>query len=207
MDSFIRPMRADDAPYVAKLHQEGIPTGFLSSLGVNFLTDLYTAIPSCASGFGYVCDVAGPVGFVAGAYDVGTLYKEVLRKRGVRMAMRLVAHAIRPSVIKNVWETIRYSEDVGDELPSPEILSIAVAKPFQRRGVGGALMRRALAMFRGQGIDRIKVAVWSANESAQSLYRRCGFQLAKTRIHHGLPMTIYTWASAAPLQKIAAPLA
>ena len=37
--SAVRPLRADDAPTVATLHQQGIPTGFLSSLGPKFLTE------------------------------------------------------------------------------------------------------------------------------------------------------------------------
>jgi len=40
----LRPITSLDAPAVAALHIEGIGTGFISSLGIDFVTALYEAI-------------------------------------------------------------------------------------------------------------------------------------------------------------------
>jgi RimJ/RimL family protein N-acetyltransferase len=38
---------------------------------------------------------------------------------------------------------------------------------------------------------QVKVAVWAGNEPANAFYRKCGFELAVQREHHGLPMNVY----------------
>ncbi len=39
---------------IAKLHVQGIQTGFISSLGVRFVTELYKAIAESQTSFGFV---------------------------------------------------------------------------------------------------------------------------------------------------------
>jgi hypothetical protein len=53
------------------------------------------------------------------------------------------------------------------------------------------LMEAALSEFRNREIARVKVAVAAANQGAIRFYQNCGFRLAATRTHHGLPMNIY----------------
>ena len=191
--SSIRPMRSDEGAAVAVIHLNAIAQGFLSSLGPKFLTELYTALPSCPSGFAFVCELGGgPVGFIACADDTRRLFKEILRRRGVRLALAMVPALWKPGVISNSLETLSYPREVGEEMPSPEILSIAVTEGARGRGIGKALMRRAMAAFRGKGIDRVKVAVESGNHHAQHLYRSLGFVLAKEQMHHGRPMSTFT---------------
>ncbi len=44
-------------------------------------------------------------------------------------------------------------------------------------------------------MDDVRVAVGADNVAANSYYRKCGFTLAVTCEHHGLPMNIYTIAT------------
>lgn len=190
--STVRPLRADDAPTVAMLHQQGIPTGFLSSLGPKFLTELYSVLADSQHGFGFVCDLGeAPVGFIACATDTWRFYKEAPRKRGVRLALRLLPHIWRPRALRNTIETVLYPSDLPDGLPAAEILSIVVTAKARRRGIGRALVRRAMAAFRGRDIKQAIVSAWAGNEAAEALYRSFGFDVAHTRKHHGLPMAIY----------------
>ena len=54
------------APHVAELHISGISTGFISSLGIDFITALYEAIAGTKSSFGFVAEEDEKVlGFVA----------------------------------------------------------------------------------------------------------------------------------------------
>lgn len=191
LSSVIRPLRGDDAPAVADLHARGIPTGFLSSLGPAFLEALYDGISASSAGLGFVCDLGQPAGFVAATTGTGSLYKQVLKQHGPRLALHLLPRLWRPKVIKNCVETLCYPDEVGDDLPDAELLSIVVNERVRGRGIGKALVRRCLAALRGRGVERVKVAVWEANEPAQALYRSCGFELALRREHHGLPMACY----------------
>lgn len=185
-------MRADDAPAVSMLHQRGIPTGFLSSLGPKFLTELYSVLADSQHGFGFVCDLGEvPVGFIACAADTGRFYKEALRKRGVRLALRLLPHIWRPRALRNTLETVLYPSDAPDGLAAAEILSIVVTAKARRRGIGRVLVGRAMSAFHGRGIKRAIVSAWTANEAAEALYRNCGFDVVYTRKHHGLPMATY----------------
>jgi glycosyltransferase involved in cell wall biosynthesis len=89
----IKPMNRDCALAVAKLHISGISTGFISSLGQEFVTALYEAIaekirfykasPQTArqhgeNGYKYVCE----------HYDRRKLvakYRELIRQRVIKV--------------------------------------------------------------------------------------------------------------------------
>ena len=188
----IQPLAKRHGREAGRLHMEGIPTGFLSSLGLGFLTQLYKAIASCPGGFGYVWSEGGrTLGFVACAERVGRLYKEALKRRGPLMALPLARYMIRPAVLRRMWQTWRYPSQVGEALPPAEVLSIAVSPEARGRGVGRALMSAAVREFARRGIGAAKVAVWAGNEGANAFYPRCGFELALQREHHGLPMNVY----------------
>ena len=68
------------------------------------------------------------------------------------------------------------------------------------RGVGQALVAAAVEEFRRRGIDRFKVAVWAGNDTANAFYKRCGFELALQRKHHGLPMNVHVLQTASPAE-------
>ena len=193
MDGKIIPMTKRHAKAAARLHRQGIDTGFLSSLGPMFLRQLYAAIPSCPSGFGFVMeDASGKVqGFVACGESPGKVYKQCLLRRGPMMAFPLIRFLFRPSVIKRIIQTLRYPAEVGEELPPAEVLSIAVSPDARGKGVGKALISAALEEFARRGADKVKVAVWAGNKGAIRFYEQCGFSLAAQRRHHGLPMNIY----------------
>ena len=107
------------------------------------------------------------------------------------MVFPLLRFRVRPSVIKRMYHTLRYPSQVGDDLPVAEVLSIVVSSDASGRGVGKALIHAAFEEFRQRGIAKTKVAVGAENKVANCFYRTCGFELAVTRKHHGLPMNVY----------------
>jgi ribosomal-protein-alanine N-acetyltransferase len=60
----------------------------------------------------------------------------------------------------------------GDEA---EVLTLAVAQPAQRRGVGAALLDAAMAEAAARGAVAIFLEVSVGNEAARKLYARAGF--------------------------------
>jgi ribosomal protein S18 acetylase RimI-like enzyme len=198
VSDYVKPMCKEHAAAVAELHRLGISSGFLSSLGPMFLRQLYKAIPTCPAGFGYVWEESDGrvLGFIACAESTGRIYKQSLLRRGIMMAFPLLRFLIRPAVIKRMYHTWRYPSQVGDDLPAAEVLSIVVSQDAWGKGVGQALMDAALGEFASRNIADAKVAVGAGNEAGNKFYKKCGFELALTREHHGLPMNVYAIATA-----------
>jgi [ribosomal protein S18]-alanine N-acetyltransferase len=59
---------------------------------------------------------------------------------------------------------------------SGEILNLAVAPEFRRRGIGGALLEEGLAAFRRRRTSEVFLEVRESNHSAQALYLARGFR-------------------------------
>ena len=57
-----------------------------------------------------------------------------------------------------------------------EILNLAVAPDYRRRGVARALLRAALALLRKRRVDEVFLEVRESNRSAQALYLSSGFR-------------------------------
>ncbi len=189
----VKPLHRGHAPLVAELHRSAIATGFLSSLGGTFLTRMYRAICGVDGAFGYVWEEPDGelLGFIACSENTGRVYKKALLRGGAGMAMSLAGHLLRPAPLRRIIQTLRYPARDPGLLPPAEVLSIAVSDKARGRGVGKALMAAALEEFARRRIPRIRVAVWAGNEGANRFYLKCGFTLAHTRDHHGLPMNIY----------------
>ncbi len=67
---------------------------------------------------------------------------------------------------------------VADEL---HVNNIGVCAAARGRGIGGALVRAAIATGRRRGAQRGLLEVRAGNLAAQALYRRCGFAVAGRR--------------------------
>jgi [ribosomal protein S18]-alanine N-acetyltransferase len=65
-----------------------------------------------------------------------------------------------------------------------EILNVATAPAFRRRGVAATLLRHLLAEARQQGMERAFLEVRVGNEPAQALYRSFGFRPCGVRRHY-----------------------
>jgi len=59
---------------------------------------------------------------------------------------------------------------------SGEVLNLAVAPEFRRRGVGGALLRAGLTALRRRRVTEVFLEVRESNRSAQALYAGHGFR-------------------------------
>jgi [ribosomal protein S18]-alanine N-acetyltransferase len=57
-----------------------------------------------------------------------------------------------------------------------EVLNLAVAPEFRRRGIGGALLGAGLVAFRRRKVDEVFLEVRESNISAQALYIGHGFR-------------------------------
>jgi ribosomal-protein-alanine N-acetyltransferase len=62
-----------------------------------------------------------------------------------------------------------------------EVLNLAVAPEFRRRGIAGALLEAGVAAFRRRKVDEVFLEVRESNRSALALYLSRGFQAVGQR--------------------------
>ena len=192
----LRPGRAEDVAVVAAMHHTGLPDSFLTLLGAPFLQVLYRRIVASPGSLLVVADLDGQVvGFVAGTEDTGLLYRDFVRRDGLKAGAVAAPRAVRHA--RRVVETLTYSRraTTGETpLPPAELLSLVVAGSARERGVGAALVRHLQADLRARGVDAVRVVVAADNASAVRLYRSCDFSDAGLiQVHRGQPSRVLTW--------------
>jgi len=188
------PLKIEDAREIAALHITGISTGFISSLGIDFVRSLYEAIVDGKYGFGFVAEEDEKVlGFVAFTTNLSKLYKSVILKKGHRLALLLAGKMFSLKRIKKVFETLFYPSRIKKmDLPHAELLSIVVAEEARGKGLATELVKKGLEACRLRGIEKVKVLVGADNEPANKLYQNCGFELVGQIDNHGVISNIYS---------------
>ncbi|MCB0961583.1 MAG: GNAT family N-acetyltransferase [Acidimicrobiales bacterium] len=184
-----------DAVGAARLHTSELPEGFLVTLGTPFLVRLYTRVVRFRGSFLLVMgDESDIDGFVAVAERTGDLYREFLRRDGVRAGLAAVPALARAP--RRTWETLRYGTGGADlsDLPDAEILSVAVAPRARGRGVGRALVAAATDELGARGVGAVRVVTAADNEPARRMYGAAGFSpRATTEVHAGVEQVVLAW--------------
>lgn len=72
-------------------------------------------------------------------------------------------------------------------------IGMAVARAWRGRGVGSALLRRAIEWGRKQGLHKLSLAVFAHNVAAIALYRKFGFVEEGRRVKHYRRTTGELW--------------
>jgi ribosomal protein S18 acetylase RimI-like enzyme len=174
-----------DAGAMAALHASRISEGFLPTLGTRFLERLYARVVRHPGGFALVEDDDGHVvGFVAGAADIGALYRSFLLRDGVFAAAGAVAPLARSW--RRALETLRYpASSTTTDLPEAEILAVAVDAAASGRGIGRALVDASGPQFQARGATSVKVVAGADNVAAVRLYEACGYHVVEEIEVHG----------------------
>ncbi len=177
----------------ARLHIQGISTGFISSLGKGFVTALYEAIAEDKNSFCFVAMEDDKVlGFVAFSTNLSKLYKYVVLKKGFKFGFVLIKRMLSLRVVKKVRDNLFYPSKMKKmDLPDAELLSIAVAPEGRGKGIAKQLVDAGFAECRRRNLDKVKVLVAVENLAANQLYKKCGFELVKQIDSHGVQSNIY----------------
>ena len=189
----IKTLQKDHALQVARLHIDGISTGFISSLGEKFVTALYESIAQSPHGFGLVDESDGKiVGFIAFTTNLKGLYKSILKKNIFRFGFLLFGKMFSWKTLKKIFETLFYPSRVErQELPKAELLSIVVADSERGKGIAKVLIEQGLKECHHRDILEIKVLVAGFNEPANILYQKTGFDRAAQIENHGIVSNVY----------------
>jgi len=181
------------AGQVAALHIQCIDTGFISSLGIDFVTSLYEAIVQSKSSFGIVAvRNARVLGFVAFTTNLNKLYKSAVWRKGLIFALLLAGNVRSRGRAKKMLETLFYPARTKKmNLPSAELLSIAVAPEERGKGLAGQLIKQGFQHCQKEGIDKVKVLIGADNKPGNKLYLKFGFELVGQIVNHGVLSNIY----------------
>jgi ribosomal protein S18 acetylase RimI-like enzyme len=186
-------LRLEHVRQVAELHISGIHTGFISSLGLEFVTALYESIVSSKFSFGLVAEKDDRVtGFIVFTTDINKLYMSLILKRGLSFLLLLAGKLFSLSRLRRIFETMFYPNRISRvNAPNAELLSLVVATEERGKGLSLVLTCKELAECKRRGIDKVKVLVGAQNQPANNLYRKCGFELLEQIDNHGVLSNVY----------------
>lgn len=106
------------------------------------------------------------------------LMEEIAAKPGfLPQATWLVAQKNEPGEVTTYCGTV---QGVMDSSGMGAIQNLGVVPEFRGRGLGAALMQKALAGFQRAGLHRSFLEVTAQNSGAVQLYKRLGFARART---------------------------
>jgi ribosomal protein S18 acetylase RimI-like enzyme len=189
----IRELRPEDAREAAKLHISGIPTSFIGSLGLDFVTALYEAIAISNYGYGFVAEADGRiVGFATFATNLNALYKSVIIRKGPRLAFSLAAKMFSFSRIKKALETLFYPARIKKmDLPDAEFLSMVIVEEARGKGLATQMVRKGFAEAAARGIKKLKILAAIDIRPINAMYEKFGFTLVSRIENHGILSNVY----------------
>jgi len=184
-----------DATKIAEIHYQEINQGFLSSLGENFLSKLYEATIKSPLAFVVVAKENNKIiGFISGCVNTKKFYKYFIRKYFFRVLFVLLSKITN---FKKIFETLKYSQE-NKNLPKAELLTIAVIKKYQGKGVAQELFKKFLQEMQKRKIKKFKVVVGEDLIRAIKFYEKLGLKLhSYTSIHNNKKSKIYIYDQAA----------
>src|SRR3989344_1718664 len=131
--------KKEDALEIAKIHKAEINKGFLSTLNVSFLGNIYAAIIDSKENFCLVAMEDGRViGFISGVSDLDTFYSNFFKKYFFSSLAILFRKFFSISFIIKAFETLLYPVK-EKALPKAELLTMAVRSEFHGKGIAGQM--------------------------------------------------------------------
>lgn len=195
----------DEAPILAQLHREEIASGFLSTLGLPFLTLLYQSlIESDRSLCLTAKDNQAISGFICGSREAGQVFRRFAQGRRWQIAWALRGLLLRPRILKGILETARYGKrgDINSQIPDAELFSLVVQGQARRTGIGSALVAALAERLAASDINQLKVVVGEELEGAASFYQNLGFKaVGVIEVHAGRRSQIMVASTASFLSK------
>jgi ribosomal protein S18 acetylase RimI-like enzyme len=189
----IRPLVPQDATAAASIHAEGQPGTFLTSLGPAFLHALYGQMAVSPHCYGYVaCEGDEVVGVVVGTVDSGAVFKELIWRRGLQLALPVAwAWLRRPSLLSKIWQTLSYPSQSETAAGEAELYFIGVRQDRRGKGVGRSLFQALVQESQRRGMLAMGLMADATNEAAQRLYLHSGMEEIRRFTLYRRPMIWY----------------
>jgi len=171
---------------IAEIHQDRIPTGFLSGLGVPAIALMYRGYAGNPHSFLLVAeDDTSLAGFLCCAVDTRCAYRQFLLHHGVKAGLLCLPKALSIRNMVHFVETLLYPRKTYEvPLPKAEILNFCVDRAFEGRGVGRRLYERMRRQLSEREVMEFKIVTGDDQRRAQDFYERAGAaRVASFRLH------------------------
>jgi ribosomal protein S18 acetylase RimI-like enzyme len=179
---------------VAELHQSCINQGFLSTLGIGFLTLLYESIDADKRSVLIVATSDGVVtGFVSGGLGMRGIYLQLLR-RWIRLVPALFPVFLNPSALRRILEIILMNSEQPRQSRDSraELLSIAVRPSSRGSGIAQELYYRLQRHFANEGEAAFYIVVGNKLTFAHRFYLNMGAKaVASVCVHREEESTLF----------------
>lgn len=191
----LRPMQARDAPAVAELHHAAMGESLWARLGIGFLTQLYRNLIDSEGFIAFVYEAdhkEGVRGFIAGATDPDRVMSATFRRAWFLLGPAALPHGLRPSVLKRLVHTARYSSASSVAgLPSgvlPESLFCSFAPELRGKRIAGHANKALFDDLLSRGYDHVKITTDTSNSAAARQLHSWGFDEVGEFKFYGKPM-------------------
>ncbi|WP_069473692.1 GNAT family N-acetyltransferase [Candidatus Marithrix sp. Canyon 246] len=190
---------------IARLHIQRITEGFLSSLGIKFLTILYKGI-SNAQNSGIFVAVSEEnnslvLGFISYTNNVKKCYINVIKRHFVSLSLTIFPNIVNIKILKKILETLFYpffhkpqKIEKHNNAIRAELLSMVIDNAYQGMGIGKSLVKKLDDTMKQMEIDKYYVVTYQVDVRSNSFYKSCGFVLKQEFTNHNKPMNEYVKA-------------
>ncbi len=189
-----RVLERSDYAELARIHSSCIDLGFLSSLGLGFLSLLYEAIDADDNSHLILEKKEGSViGFVAGGRGMKSIYRKLLI-RLPRLLIALFPAMLNPRKVSKIIELLFFAKKQNRVSSSPEaeLFSIAVIQSARGSGLAQKLYNALGERFFQDGESAFFMVVGENLSQAHRFYQKLGaVPFAQVSVHKGQSSTLY----------------
>ena len=192
MNCKVRISTKADAQSIASIHIKSLQRSFLSTLGPFFLNRLYLYLIEKEQVW-VIEENDEIMGFLSFSMNSSRMMRRFLFHCPV--CMLIISYKISTSFYhtKRIWETFRIPSKLGNRnemkselnLPTGELLSIAIKENFQTTGLGGMLLNKLEEFLLYLNISNYKVFAGDNLLIANQFYLKHDFKLVGQIRFHG----------------------
>ena len=176
----------------ASLHIASIPSGFLPTLGLKFLSLMYRCIDEAASTIlitKYNDDQL--VGFVTGSVGASSLYRSMLSHPFV-LVFALFPVVFRIKKVRKIFSILSHSSgSVRASYPAPELLTICVNSSFRRQGIADELYFKLCNDFKSKSVNEFVIIVGKALDANQFYINQGASIVGELQVHAGTDSNVF----------------
>ena len=177
---------------VAKIHVDSIKTGFLPTLGLDFLTLMYRCLDESNSTI-LITEYRNDrlAGFVTGSLGKSSPYK-LMFSHPFLLAKSLFPIVFNLFKLKKVLSILRHmSSSERSQYPQAELLTICINSDFRRQGVGKRLYNDLMQYMKSNSVNNFSIIV-GEHLDANSFYVKNGARVeGDIEVHAGSKSFVY----------------
>jgi len=183
----------------AKIHSKEIPSGFLPTLGLSFLSSLYEFFSKSKYSFLLMAVEDSKVkGFIVISLNTKLFFKQYLFTQSYKNFHKIPFSIFGKIFILKTIEVLKYpfkSKKIKtDFVSNSEIFNFCVDSSVQGRGVGQSLFSKAVNELENNKVKVLKIVTGYNQISAQKFYYKSGATFShKVIVHKGEESMVFKY--------------